>query len=679
MSRMHRSNKALKMKKILTIFMISLMFLLFSISVIAYPVTVKVHSNLPNFYTDVYKCTSSSCNSYNYYSSSHTGGYTNLYVLNGQGKQYFAEFDYKECYISQVWTMEVDGSTCPGPYTYDITFVKKNNCFASVKSLVASDYDALVGEEISITAIIHSAFELEDGKPLPPQSIVHYYSAHVNTVLKINNNQVSAKSVNIPFSQDTSVTYHYTFTSPGTYEISVFTNLEDDCKCTSSDSRQKTIIITVIGECTPGETQQCGVSDIGECEFGTQTCGSDGSWGSCIGAVYPTQEICDNKDNDCDGAIDEYLPIACDCDNDCNADGCYEGTYRDYSCVNPGSCFSQCTYVNVVTDNDNDNYDIECDDDCDDNNADTYPGAPELCDGKDNDCDGVIDEGCEVCAPGETRDCGSDVGECEYGTETCLIDGTWGVCIGAVYPTSEICDNKDNDCDGLTDEGLPVACSGDSDCPQDGNFNNEYMNYFCYLPGSCFSQCLYNVYECIPGAKRSCGLTDVGICAVGYQECVSGFWSGCIGAVYPAAQEICDNKLDDNCNGLVDEGCYEPEIYPKEILSISKLMVFNDCALPGKDFPVMVSFENTASYDLEDVRVMGVIDELNDIVRLGPFDLKKGEEKTVFLHFSIPSNAKEGDYTLTLVVSNDDMERMKHRTFKVSNKCPYMTYECCGI
>ena len=108
-------------------------------------------------------------------------------------------------------------------------------------------------------------------------------------------------------------------------------------------------------ECEVGQTRPCGETDVGECEYGTQTCTAEGVWGECIGAIYPTNEICDGLDNDCDGLIDENLG-----QTTCGVGAC-EVTIDN--CVNgePQTCI---------------------------------PGTPteEICDGIDNDCDGLIDE-----------------------------------------------------------------------------------------------------------------------------------------------------------------------------------------------------------------------------------------------------------------------------------------------
>lgn len=56
---------------------------------------------------------------------------------------------------------------------------------------------------------------------------------------------------------------------------------------------------------------------------------------------------------------------------------------------------------------------------------------------------------------------------------------------------------------------------------------------------------------CQTGQSRSCGLTDVGACQLGFELCVEGVWAACAGAVYPV-EEVCANSLDDDCDGLTD-------------------------------------------------------------------------------------------------------------------------------
>jgi hypothetical protein len=134
----------------------------------------------------------------------------------------------------------------------------------------------------------------------------------------------------------------------------------------------------------------------------------------------------------------------------------------------------------------------------------------EVCNDVDDDCDGFTDE-----APSGAplrRPCTSDCGE---GTERCM-QGTWTGC-DAPAPEPEVCNGEDDDCNGEPDDG--IGC------------------------------------ECIEGETRPCG-PSTGRCEPGRQQCLGGTWQeACLGAIGPADAEICNNGIDDDCNGQREEGC----------------------------------------------------------------------------------------------------------------------------
>ena len=172
--------------------------------------------------------------------------------------------------------------------------------------------------------------------------------------------------------------------------------------------------------------------------------------------------------------------------------------------------------------------------DCNDNDPATYPGAEEICDALDNDCDFVVDEGFD------------DDGDGYRDEQACDLPGTPLDCDddnAAVHPDApEKCNGIDDNCNGEVDED--VDADGDGMTPCGGDCDDSNPTVYAGADEVCDG--LDN--DCDPD-----GAVDEGFDADndGYTAC-GGDCDDNDPAVNPAQLETC-NRIDDDCDGLVDE------------------------------------------------------------------------------------------------------------------------------
>jgi hypothetical protein len=275
--------------------------------------------------------------------------------------------------------------------------------------------------------------------------------------------------------------------------------------------------------------------------------------------VFPTAvETCNGRDEDCDGLVDDGVTVTGYLDG--------YGTLASQICPGTPGYAAQGA-------------------DCDDSAAGVYPTATEACNGRDEDCDGLVDDG--VTVTGYVDGDGDGYGT--VAAEVC--PGTVGYApVGSdcddtaagVYPTAvEVCDGRDQDCDGAVDDGVTVTRYVDGD--RDG-FGTVAVDVCPGTPGyaTVADDCDDTDPLVLPGGTERCNEVDddcdstvdegvrstffldedgdgygvattVQACTVppGYAT-VDGDCDDAVATRNPGQLEVC-NQVDDDCSGGVDD------------------------------------------------------------------------------------------------------------------------------
>ena len=289
-------------------------------------------------------------------------------------------------------------------------------------------------------------------------------------------------------------------------------------------------------------------------------------------SVHPgASEVCNGVDDNCNGQIDEGVQSTFYADAD--GDGYGDASSTTMACSAPAGYVSNST-------------------DCDDTHSSVHPGATEQCNGIDDNCDGLIDNGIAYTtyytdADGDGYGTGTGVSLCsDPGAGYSTQSGDCNDANAAVNPgATEVCNGIDDNCDGQIDEGVKSTFYADADGDNYGDASSTTLA--CTAPAGYVSNntdCNDGDASIHPGASEVCnglddncnGQIDEGVQSTFYRDAdgdtygnpnlttlacsaPTGYVSNNTdcddgdAAVHPGATEVC-NGIDDNCNGQIDEG-----------------------------------------------------------------------------------------------------------------------------